>query len=169
MAGIAVVVVSQYQLTLDIPTLAAIMDGDITTWLHPGVLELGLMDVRRDWGCASDHVRAMHLATQQEHPDDYVVATGESHSLAEFVVTAFLAVGITDHEGLVATDPELVRPTDIPEMRGDPSKAESILGWRREVGFVDCIRAMVAVDVQRLETAVEHDPAYLTMGLPTGT
>jgi GDPmannose 4,6-dehydratase len=129
-------------------------------------LELGRTEIRRDWGSAHDYVRAMHLALKAPEPDDYVIATGEAHTLEELVAVAFEAAGVTLRDGMVVTNPAFVRPTDIPEMRGDPARAEARLGWRREVGFSDCIRRMVEVDLRRLDSGIEHDAAYLAVGAP---
>lgn len=127
-------------------------------------LELGRTDIRRDWGAAADYVRAMHLSLQVDAPGDYVIATGESHTLGELVEVAFRAAGTGLREDLVVTHPAFVRPTDIPEMRGDPGRAESLLGWRRELSFGETIGAMVEVDLRRLDTGIEHHRDYLTMG-----
>ena len=89
------------------------------------------------------------------------VATGESHSLEEFVHVACAAAGLTDTGQYLRSDPALFRPTDIPETRGDPTKAEAVLGWRRETSFEDLVAGMVEVDRRRLETGVEHDASYL--------
>lgn len=128
------------------------------------VLELGRRDIRRDWGAASDYVRAMHRAVLADGPGDYVVATGEARSLGELVEVAFDAAGVPYRDDLVVTNPDFVRPTDIPEMRGAPGRAESTLGWRRELSFEKTVRAMVEVDLRRLDSGIEHHPDYLRMG-----
>lgn len=124
-------------------------------------LTLGRIDVRRDWGAASDYVEAMRLAIGRETPDDYCVATGVSHSLADFVENAFAAAGLSGGMDRVASDPGLIRPADVPETRGDPSKAGKLLGWSPRRSFADVISWMVEVDLRRLETGREDDPAYL--------
>jgi GDPmannose 4,6-dehydratase len=124
-------------------------------------LQLGRTDVLRDWGYAGDYVRAMHLAVRMDEPDDYVIATGVSRTVAELVEVAFEAAGLSMRPGMVVSNADFIRPTDIPEVRGDPTKAETVLGWRREVSFADCIRHMVDVDLRRLDTGIEHDAAYL--------
>lgn len=126
-------------------------------------LELGRQDVLRDWGAASDYVRAMHLSLQPDNAGDYVVASGEAHSLGELVETAFEAAGMAYDPSLVLTNQAFIRPTDVPEMRGDPRRAELVLGWHRRIGFRACIRAMVQADLRRIDTGVEHDMEYLTM------
>ena len=121
------------------------------------VLELGRLDIRRDWGAATDYVNAMHLALAAEVADDFCIATGESHELGEFVELAFAAVGIADPHTYVRSNPDLFRPTDIAETRGNPAKAVAELGWRREMSFPDLVVGMVEADVRRIETGVEHD------------
>jgi GDPmannose 4,6-dehydratase len=124
-------------------------------------LTLGRIDVRRDWGAASDYVEAMRLALGRDVPDDYCVATGVSHSLAEFVGAAFAAAGLSDEMHQVVSDPALMRPADVPETRGDPSKAHALLGWTPRRSFADVVAWMVRADLRRLETGREDDPDYL--------
>jgi GDPmannose 4,6-dehydratase len=124
-------------------------------------LTLGRTDVRRDWGAASDYVEAMRLAVGRDVPDDYCVATGVSHSLAEFVEMAFAAAGLSDGMDRVVSDPALRRPADVPETRGDPSKAQALLGWAPRRPFADVVGWMIRADLRRLETGREHDPSYL--------
>jgi GDPmannose 4,6-dehydratase len=111
-------------------------------------LRLGNLDVKRDWGWAPDYVEAMIRMSDAEVADDYVVATGEAHTLRDFVVAAFEAVGIQDWENYVLIDPSLVRPADIPEMRGDPTKAAETLGWRPSVPFLEIASRMVQHDLE---------------------
>ncbi|CAN5280537.1 GDP-mannose 4,6-dehydratase [soil metagenome] len=113
-------------------------------------LELGALDVERDWGWAPDYVDAMVRAVRHDQPDDYIVATGESHTVAEFVGAAFAAVGITDWEHLVTTNPAFVRPTESTRMLGDASRARERLGWRPTVTFDELVARMVAEDVRLL-------------------
>lgn len=124
-------------------------------------LQLGRLDIRRDWGAASDYTRAMHLALQHTSPDDYVVASGASRELREFVEVAFDAAGIADPWSHVATNPEFVRPTDIAEMRGDASKARAKLGWTPTQDFATLVSGMVRADQARLSTGIEHAPQFL--------
>ena len=112
-------------------------------------LVLGDLGVRRDWGWAEEYVQAMWLMLQQDEPDDYVIATGESHSLQEFVAEAFRCAGL-DWQKFVETDPKLFRPSDIRNSRGDPSKAERILGWRARYRMHDVARMLVESEIQAL-------------------
>ncbi len=115
-------------------------------------LVMGNLDSKRDWGYAGDYVKAMWLMLQQDEPDDYVVATGETHSVAEFVQRAFAEVGIDDWEHYVHQDPKFFRPAEVDLLIGDASKAHERLGWRPEVDFGQLVSLMVSNDV-RLETA----------------
>jgi GDPmannose 4,6-dehydratase len=110
-------------------------------------LYLGNLDAERDWGFAGDHVEAMWLMLQQEQPDDYVVATGESHSVREFAEAAFRYVDLNwqDH---VKSDPRYMRPTEVDRLRGDPSKARERLGWRPGVSFDELVTMMVEHDLE---------------------
>ena len=110
-------------------------------------LALGNLDPRRDWGYAGDYVKAMWLMLQQDEPDDYVVATGETHEVREFVAKAFAHAGIEDWERYVRIDPRYFRPAEVDLLVGDSSKAETELGWKREVGFDELIERMVAHDL----------------------
>jgi GDPmannose 4,6-dehydratase len=105
-------------------------------------LFLGNIDVQRDWGWAPDYVEAMFLMLQQEVSDDYVIATGESYKLSEFIEIAFNLVGL-DWRDCVVSDPELQRPTDIAVSRGDPSKALIKLGWKAEYKMAAIIKLMI--------------------------
>jgi GDPmannose 4,6-dehydratase len=111
-------------------------------------LRVGNLEARRDWGYAGDYVRAMWLMLQQDTPDDYVVATGESHSVRELVETAFAHVDL-DWRKYVVQDPALIRPAEVDHLVGDPSKARRVLGWKPEVTFSDLIRIMVEADLER--------------------
>jgi GDPmannose 4,6-dehydratase len=110
-------------------------------------LYLGNLDARRDWGHAADYVRAMWLMLQQSTPDDYVIATGESHSVREFLD---LAGGLAKVEWkkYVEIDPRYLRPTEVDFLRGDASKAHSTLGWRPEISFEELVRSMVEDDLE---------------------
>jgi GDPmannose 4,6-dehydratase len=117
-------------------------------------LKVGNLEARRDWGYAVDYVRAMWLMLQQETPDDYVVATGESHSVRELVETAFAHVGLDWHK-YVVQDPALIRPAEVDHLVGDPSKAQQVLGWKPEVTFSDLIRIMVEADLEKEKRALQ--------------
>lgn len=104
-------------------------------------LRLGRLDIMRDWGWAPEYVEAMWLMLQQDNPDDYVVATGHSHTLEEFVGEAFRVHGLDWHDH-VSQDPSLFRPTDILISRADPAKAAAKLGWRSRTGMADVVRGM---------------------------
>jgi GDPmannose 4,6-dehydratase len=123
-------------------------------------LRLGNLDAKRDWGFAGDYVRAMWHMLQQPAPDDYVIATGETHSVRELVEIAFDAVGL-DWRKYVVEDPALIRPAEVDLLIGDPSKAKRQLGWTPEVTFEELVRRMVFADVQRLHhhAGVEHRKA----------
>lgn len=110
-------------------------------------LSLGNLDVKRDWGWAPDYVDALVRASRADEADDYVVATGVSHSVRDFVAAAFTAAGIDDWEHLVTIDPRFARPVDAPEMRGDASKARESLGWAPTVAFEDIVARMVENDL----------------------
>jgi len=110
-------------------------------------LILGNLDAMRDWGYAGDYVCAMWMMLQQERPDDYVVATGVKHSVREFVELAFAHVGLDWHDH-VQSDPELFRPAEINTLRGDATKARTVLGWRPTVEFPELVRIMVDADLK---------------------
>ncbi|MFN8059591.1 MAG: GDP-mannose 4,6-dehydratase [Vicinamibacterales bacterium] len=112
-------------------------------------LALGNLDAQRDWGFAGDYVRAMWLMLQQETPDDYVVATGESHSVRDLVQVAFGHVGL-DWREHVRLDPRFIRPAEVDLLIGDASKARRVLGWRPSVSFAGLITMMVDSDLERL-------------------
>lgn len=113
-------------------------------------LSLGTLDARRDWGYAGDYVEAMWLMLQQEQPDDYVVATGESHSIREFVTAAFAHVGVDDWTPYVHQDPRYMRPAEVDALVGDASKAHRVLGWKPRVGFAELVAMMVDADIAAL-------------------
>jgi len=113
-------------------------------------LRLGNLDAQRDWGYAADYVKAMWLMLQQDSPDDFVVATGETHSVRELVELAFSAVGL-NWEDYVVIDPAFLRPAEVDLLVGDPSKAERVLGWRREADFPTLVEMMVASDLKVLQ------------------
>jgi GDPmannose 4,6-dehydratase len=110
-------------------------------------LALGNLDARRDWGFAGDYVRAMWLMLQQDTPGDYVVATGEAHSVRDFCELAFGSVGL-DYRDHVVTDPRFMRPAEVDLLVGDATKAGERLGWKPEVSFADMVAAMVESDLE---------------------
>ena len=115
-------------------------------------ISLGNLDAKRDWGYAGDYVKAMWLMLQQDEPDDYVVATGETHSIEEFLELAFAAVGIDDWHPYVTQDPKFFRPAEVDLLIGDPTKAKTKLGWIPEVDFPHLVTMMVENDL-RIESA----------------
>jgi len=114
-------------------------------------LRLGNLDSRRDWGFAGDYVRAMWAMLQQDTPDDFVIATGETHSVEELVQTAFDYVGL-DWHAYVAQDPRFMRPAEVDLLVGDPSKAGHDLGWEPKVGFKELVYMMVDADLALLKS-----------------
>jgi GDPmannose 4,6-dehydratase len=115
-------------------------------------LVLGNLDAKRDWGYAGDYVRAMWLMLQQDQADDYVIATGETHSVEEFLEVAFHEVGISDWKRFVRQDPKYFRPAEVDYLIGDASKAREKLGWKPEVDFPSLVKMMVQHDLA-LESA----------------
>ena len=142
---------------------------------HQSMLHLGNLDAMRDWGHARDYVEGMWLILQQDKPDDYVLATGESHSVREFVTLAFAHVGRriawrgrgVDEQGidaktgeaLIDIDPRYFRPTEVERLLGDPTKARECLGWRHKADFPALVHEMVDSDLALLETQA---PRYNT-------
>jgi GDPmannose 4,6-dehydratase len=122
-------------------------------------LSLGNLDAHRDWGFAGDYVRAMWLMLQQDRPDDYVVATGVSHSVRELVELACEHVGL-DWKALVRQDPKLLRPAEVDHLIGDSSKARQQLGWTPEVDFQALVGLMVDADIRRLSEARRPAPVF---------
>lgn len=118
-------------------------------------LRLGNIDVRRDWGFAGDYVEAMWLMLQQDRPDDYVIATGETHSVREFGEAVFAHLGL-DWDAHAVTDPVLFRPTDIESVCGDASKARRALGWQPRVSFPELVRMMADHDLHRLRAETQQ-------------
>ena len=110
-------------------------------------LVLGTLDAHRDWGFAGDYVEAMWLMLQQDQADDYVVATGETHSIREFVDAAFRHAGVEDWERFVRQDERFMRPAEVEYLVGDPSKAREVLGWKPKVGFTELVAMMVEADL----------------------
>ena len=114
-------------------------------------LRLGNLEARRDWGYAGDYVRAMWLMLQQPHPDDYVLATGETHSVRELCEEAFSHAGL-DYREYVVKEVESFRPPETAQLVGSPEKAQSVLDWKREVSFRDLVRMMVDADLEAFRT-----------------
>ena len=110
-------------------------------------LRLGNLDAKRDWGFAGDYVRAMWLMLQQDEADDYVISSGETHSIRDVLDVAFDEVGLTDWEQYVEINPAYVRPAEVMQLVGDSSKARRTLGWEPQVGFDEMVRMMVRHDV----------------------
>ena len=114
-------------------------------------LYLGNLDARRDWGFAGDYVEAMHLMLQHDKPDDYVVGTGENHSVKEFVEEAFKAAGIADYEKYVVIDARFKRPAEVPNLKAKATKINN-LGWKAKVTFTELVKMMVEADLKRYAT-----------------
>ena len=114
-------------------------------------LRLGNLDAHRDWGFAGDYVRAMWLMLQQNEPDDYVIATGKTHSVRDFLRVAFAAAGLGSYEPYVVIDPRFVRPAEVDRLIGDARKAKQKLGWEPEVSFEELVAMMVESDIKRCE------------------
>jgi len=115
-------------------------------------LRLGNLDSQRDWGFAGDYVRAMWLMLQQDQPDDYVVAMGETHSVREFCEIAFSHVNL-NWQDFVVQDPAFMRPAEVDQLIGDPAKAGAKLGWEPQVSFKELVQMMVDADIEDLKRA----------------
>jgi GDPmannose 4,6-dehydratase len=109
---------------------------------------MGNLDAKRDWGFAGDYVEAMWRMLQQDTADDYVVATGETHSIRELLDVAFGAIGVDEWEGYVKQDPRFMRPAEVELLIGDPTKARTVLGWEPKVGFTELVAMMVENDLR---------------------
>ena len=118
-------------------------------------VHLGNLDAMRDWGFAGDYVKAMWLMLQQPKPDDYVVATGMKHSVRDLTELAFSHVGL-DYRDHVEVDPTLFRPAEINTLRGDATKARTVLGWEPTVSFADMVRMMVDADLERVRREIKE-------------
>jgi len=116
-------------------------------------LHLGNLEAKRDWGYAGDYVKAMYMMLQQDSPSDYVIATGETHSVREFVKLAFERVDL-DYEKYVVVDKDLFRPAEVDQLVGDYSKAKKILGWEPTVTFKELVNMMVDSDLKNLKNNV---------------
>jgi len=122
-------------------------------------LVLGNLDAVRDWGHAADYVRGMWLMLQQEDPGDYVMATGEAHTVREFCAAAMRHVFGRERWELIRTDPRYLRPTEVPVLRGDARRARERLGWRPEIGFDALVAEMVLADFEELGLAIPQEEA----------
>lgn len=127
---------------------------------NPGVT-LGDIDIERDWGAAVDYVELMRRALGHDHGDDYVVASGTSHTLRQMLRIAFGSVGIDDPEPYVTMDPDLWSSTQANALLGDPSRASAQLGWSSTTSFEDLVADMVDVEVRRIRSGVEESVDYL--------
>lgn len=130
-------------------------------------VQLGNLDAKRDWGHAREYVRAMWLMLQQDTPDDYVIATGEQHSVREFAEAAFAHVGL-DYRDHVVVEPNLFRPAEVETLRGDASKARQKLGWSSQVTFKELVAEMVEADLQAV-AAPSESLARSSTSVPVST
>lgn len=112
-------------------------------------LSLGNLEAKRDWGFAGDYVEAMRMMLQSEKPDDYVIGTGENHSVKEFVKLAFKYAGINDWEKHVVIDVRFKRPAEVPNLKARATKAQKQLGWKAKTSFEDLVKMMVEADLKR--------------------
>lgn len=112
-------------------------------------LRLGNLDAKRDWGFAGDYVEAMYLMMQQKEANDYVIGSGESHTVREFVELAFKSAGITDWEKYVVIDPQFKRPAEVPNLKAKGDKSTNKLGWKPKVSFEELVKMMVEADLKR--------------------
>jgi GDPmannose 4,6-dehydratase len=131
-------------------------------------LRLGNLDAKRDWGYAGDYVRAMWMMLQQPEPDDFVIATGETHSVEEFCDQAFKILDL-DFKDHVVVDEAFVRPAEVDFLIGDASHARATLGWDTEVDFAGLVSMMVRADLERLEQEISQGIAHHRRPAPTGT
>lgn len=118
-------------------------------------LALGNLESSRDWGYAGDYVEAMWLMLQQDEPDDYVIATGETHTIREFLDHAFTYAGIDNWESYITQDPSFIRPAEVDLLIGDASKAQAKLGWKPKVGFEELVRRMYDADLEEERARAE--------------
>jgi len=112
-------------------------------------IRLGNLDSRRDWGFAGDYVEAMWLMMQKNKPDDYIISTGETHSIKDFLKVAFSCVGITSWQKYIKIDPAFKRPSELMVLEGRSDKARKVLGWKPKVGFEKLVKMMVDADLER--------------------
>ena len=111
-------------------------------------LRLGNLEASRDWGYAGDYVQAMWLMLQQDNPDDYVICTGETHTIREFLDAAFNHIGISDWDDYVVVDPEFYRPAEVDFLKGSATKANTVLNWRPQTSFSELVKLMVDSDIE---------------------
>jgi GDPmannose 4,6-dehydratase len=116
-----------------------------------GIISLGNILAKRDWGYAPDYVEAMWLMLQQENPDDYVISTGKTYSVKDFIEQAFKFAEIEDWEKYIEINPKYYRPAEVDVLRGDSSKANNVLGWYSKTSFEDMVKIMVSNDITNLE------------------
>lgn len=128
---------------------------------------LGNLDAKRDWGHARDYVKAMYLMLQQETPQDFVVATGENHSVRDFLKEAFSCVGIKDWNSYVGMNPQFLRPTEVPTLLGNPEKAKKILNWKYKVSFHELVKNMVDADLARIAVSSQSSSYLKTLKKPS--
>ena len=114
-------------------------------------ITLGNLDAKRDWGFAGDYVEAMWLMLQQSQPDDFVIATGEQHTIRELLEKSFAAAGLSDWQKYVDTDPKFKRPAELHSLCGDYAKAQKVLGWKPRTSFDELVQMMIEADIQRLQ------------------
>jgi GDPmannose 4,6-dehydratase len=119
-------------------------------------LTLGNIEISRDWGWAPDYVDGMISILEHNSPDDFILATGKSHTLKEFVAAAFYSVGIENWEGCLIIDSALARPADVVSVVGDSSKAEEILGWSSHTSFESMIKNMVNFDLEIIDSGMAN-------------
>ena len=112
-------------------------------------IELGNLDARRDWGYAGDYVEAMWMMLQQDTPNDFVIATGETWSIKELLDAAFGYIGISNWSNYVVQNPDFMRPAEVPHLKGNPAKANSVLGWKPNTTFTELINMMIEADIER--------------------
>ncbi|MFN3551398.1 MAG: GDP-mannose 4,6-dehydratase, partial [Endomicrobiia bacterium] len=112
-------------------------------------IKLGNLDAKRDWGYAPEYVEAMYLMLQQDKPDDYIIATGETHSVKKFVQLAFETIGL-DWEEYIEIDRNLFRPAEVYELRGDITKIKKNIGWKPKVKFKELVELMVKNDIKEI-------------------
>jgi GDPmannose 4,6-dehydratase len=123
-------------------------------------LNLGNLDSKRDWGFAGDYVEAMWSMLQQDKPDDYVIATGESHSVREFCEEAFKVAGL-DYKDYVKVDKQFFRPVDVNYLLGDPTKAKTKLNWTPKTQFKNLVKMMVEADIEKYKDPMKHSQQFL--------
>ncbi len=126
--------------------------------IHLGLsdeITLGNLESKRDWGYAVDYVEAMWMMMQQDSPDDYVIATGETHSIRDFLDAAFSHIGVEDWSGYIKQDPRFMRPAEVDVLRGDYEKANKDFGWKPRVNFKELVEIMVKYDIENLNKKIK--------------